>query len=84
MAAAFAAATLGMPRAPAPVKAMVCGLLLPLFGMFSVADRLPTAAGVKVMASAQLAPPASVVPLAAHWARHLQVSPKQIRCCRSR
>lgn len=46
---------------PVPVSATVCGLPLALSPMFSVAVRLPVAAGVNVTATVVLAPGATVI-----------------------
>jgi hypothetical protein len=56
----------GGPTNPVPESDTDCGLRAPLLGMFSVADRLPAALGVKVTATVQLAPRDNVAPLVAH------------------
>jgi hypothetical protein len=57
-----AAVTLPVEEAPVPVKATVCGLLLPVSLKLRVAVRIPAALGLNTMVAVQLAAAARLVP----------------------
>ncbi len=57
-------AAVTLKSVPAPERATVCGLPVALSVIVTIADRAPTAVGVKVTMIVQFAPAATLVPQA--------------------